>query len=102
MKTSWTLQMRRWGGNRLTLGRVVTRKETGAHYLIESTGLDLDTAGEWLRRVPIVKLQYLKRLEGVAGACVRTEKNKSGDRNGRTTQPRIIEIRAPHLDHRLF
>ncbi len=61
--------MRRWGGNRLTLGRVVTRKETGAHYLIESTGLDLDTAGEWLRRVPIVKLQYLKRLEGVAGAC---------------------------------
>jgi hypothetical protein len=23
-----------------------TRKQTGAHYLIESTGLDLDTAGE--------------------------------------------------------
>jgi len=48
-------QMRRWGGSRFRRG-VVTRKKTGAHYLIESTGLDLDAASEWQTRVPIVKV----------------------------------------------
>ncbi len=51
----WMWQMRRWGGSRFRRG-VVTRKQTGAHYLIESTGLDLDAASEWQTRVPIVKV----------------------------------------------
>jgi hypothetical protein len=61
----WMMQIRRWGGAGNRLARVVYVKQTGAHYLILSIMTGLDTAGKWLSRVPIVKLQYSKPSEGV-------------------------------------
>jgi hypothetical protein len=48
--------MRRWGGNSSHSARGLHVNKQARIYLIESTGLDLDTAGERLSGVLIVKL----------------------------------------------
>jgi hypothetical protein len=57
------------------------------------TGLDWDTAGKWLSRVPIVKLQYRKPSEGVPEVVSALSRSlnspESGDGNGRYKFPGI-------------
>jgi len=89
------LQMRRWGGNSSRSAAWFTRKQTGAHYLIESRGLDLDTAGDW---VLIVKLQCLE-----TGGCAHTEKKSPETGMGGTMIPGKVEMRTPQISiTRLF